>query len=58
VPIESVIEIALAATAGFLLFFSPPLQTLLGQASKPDLTLPSVFSDRWRDSDTARPRTA
>jgi hypothetical protein len=43
VPIEWVIEIALAATAWFLLFSSPPLQILLGQAFKPDPDAPVGF---------------
>jgi hypothetical protein len=58
--IELAIEIALAATVWLLLFvFSPPLQILLGQVLKPDPDAPvGFFSDRWRDSDTARPRIA
>jgi hypothetical protein len=42
--IELVIEIALAATVWFLLFFfSPPLQIPLGQVFKPDPDAPVGF---------------
>jgi hypothetical protein len=43
-PIELGIEIALAATVWFLLFFlSPPLQILLGQVFEPDPDAPVGF---------------